>query len=86
MNSATALADIKGYAAANRIHLSRHALERGEQRSAQYADVRAALLSASACRLAERDRWHVSGGVDLDGDELSLIVVIEDGVIVVTLF
>lgn len=34
----------------------------------------------------ERDRWKLTGGVDVDGDELILIVKVERGVLVVTLF
>jgi hypothetical protein len=45
--------------------------------------VRYALANAERCYAVENDRWRVTGP-DLDGDELSAIVVIEDGVIVVT--
>ncbi len=47
------------------------------------AHVRYALANAERCYAVENDRWRVTGP-DLDGDELSAIVVIEDGVIVVT--
>lgn len=55
------------------------------ERGAQYADVRHALAGARQCAAAEHGRWKVSGD-DLDGDELTLIVAIEAGVIVVTLY
>ena len=33
-----------------------------------------------------RDTWCVSGGHDLDGDELTVIVAVEADVVVVTVF
>ncbi len=83
MDAATALADIRGYAAANRI--LRHAWQRMGERGAQYEDVRHALGGARRCRAAGQGRWKVTGD-DLDGDELTLVASIEAGVIVVTVY
>lgn len=85
MNAAAALVEIRGYAAANRIRISRHAWERMAERGAQYEDVRHALAMARRCKSQEGGRWKVSG-TDRDGDELVLIVVIEAGVVVVTVY
>jgi len=85
VNAAAALIEIRGYAAANRIRISRHAWERMAERGAQYEDVRHALATARRCRAQENDRWKVSG-VDRGEDELTLIVVIEAGVVVVTVY
>ncbi len=85
MDAATALVDIRGYAAANRIRILRHAWQRMGERGAQYEDVRHALASARRCRAADQGRWRVSGD-DLDGDELTLVVAIEAGVVVVTVY
>lgn len=85
MDVATALADIRGYAAANRIRIARHAWERMAERGARYEDVRHALVNARSCRAQDQERWKVSGA-DREGDELVLIVVLEAGVIVVTLY
>ncbi|HSM91530.1 MAG TPA: DUF4258 domain-containing protein [Anaeromyxobacteraceae bacterium] len=85
MDAATALADIRGYAAAGRIRILRHAWQRMGERGAQYEDVRQALSGARKCRAADQDRWKVSGD-DLDGDELTLVVAIEAGVVVVTVY
>jgi hypothetical protein len=50
-------------------------------------DVRHALWTATAAfRQADRGTWRVEGGLDIDGDPLTLICVIEADVIVVTLF
>jgi hypothetical protein len=85
VDAATALADIRGYAAANRILIVRHAWQRMAERGAQYEDVRHALAGARKCRAADQGRWKVFG-VDRDGDELVCVVTIEGGVIVVTVF
>jgi hypothetical protein len=87
MTAAEAIECINGFAAANRIRLVPHALARASQRGATYGDVRNALRHASAC-IANPQRmgsWRVTGA-DLDGDELVCICVIEDGVVVITLF
>lgn len=56
------------------------------QRGATFADVRHALEQAHGCRAAEEaGRWRIES-MDLDDDELTLIVVLEDDVVVVTLF
>ena len=33
-----------------------------------------------------RKTWRIDGGKDLDGDDLTVIVLFEDGVVVVTVF
>jgi hypothetical protein len=80
-----ALRDIRGYAAAGRISYSRHARERMVERNVRAQDVRAALQSASRCTATDGGKWR-AGGKDLDGDDLDLIVALESGVVVVTVF
>lgn len=79
------LASVRGYAAAGRIVLTRHALQRMAQRGVRRGDVRCALEQATSCTANPGGNWRVEGP-DLDGDALTLIVAIEDGVIVVTVF
>jgi hypothetical protein len=81
-----ALEAVRGYAAANRIRLTRHVFVRMEERCVTYADVREALMTATACRPGPKDRWRVTGGGDQDREPLALVVVLEDGVVVVTVF
>jgi hypothetical protein len=58
-----------------------------DERGASTDDVCHALLTAKeAVHDPERDRWKVSGGMDLDGDALKVVVAIEADLIVVTLF
>ncbi|MGA8893034.1 MAG: DUF4258 domain-containing protein [Anaeromyxobacteraceae bacterium] len=85
MEAAQALADIRGYAAGGRIRILRHAWQRMGERGVRYEDVRHALVGARRCRAADQGRWKVTGD-DLDGDELTLVVSIEEGVVVVTVF
>jgi len=85
VDAKAALADIKGFGAANRIRIGRHAWERMAERGVLYEDVRNALATARSCRAQDGGRWKVFGS-DGDGDELVLVVVLEAGVIVVTVF
>lgn len=80
-----ALQDVRGYASAGRVVVTSHARQRMQERGARMADVQAALAGATRCEPAKENRWKVTGP-DLDGDELSAIVVVEDGVVVITLF
>ena len=54
-------------------------------RNVDREDLRHALVYAADCELEEDDKWRVFTS-DMDGDELQVIVVIEAGVVVVTLF
>ena len=71
MTPSEALADVRGYAVAGRIRLTRHAERRMEDRSLVFRD----LPQGSEAPLPE-ERWKVCGP-DASGD---------DGVIVVTMF
>jgi hypothetical protein len=62
-----------------------HGQSRMQQRSVTFADVEHALLHATQCRLQENGRWKLVS-CDLDGDDLTLIVVVDDEVLVITLF
>lgn len=71
------LADVRGYAAAGRYRLTRHARKRCEERGATFGDVGHALANARTCSAGEPDR---------EGDSLTLVVAIEAGLVVVTVF
>ena len=88
MTDEEALAEVKRLAGGNQIRLSYHAeFERMPLRGAIYADIKAGLVSAnSATWQADRANWKVDGGVDTDGDEITIIVAIDGDVLVVTLF
>ncbi len=81
-----ALGDIRGYAAANRIRLTQHARKRMVERGTRFHELRSILMAAPSCSaLATTERWRVHG-VDEDGDALEVIVVIQDGLMIITLF
>jgi hypothetical protein len=54
------------------------------QRHILLRDIRAALTGAQTCH-ADGLKWKVSGP-DFDGDSLTCVVVLEEGVLVVTVF
>jgi hypothetical protein len=85
MTLAEALADIRGYARAGRVVITFHAQVRMEERGVDFEDALCALMNAARCKGVPDDRWKV-WGPDRLGDELALIVALEDGVIVVTVF
>ena len=82
---AEALADVRGYAGANRIRYTSHARLRMSQRGVAFADVRHALLTATVCKAQPEGTWKVES-LDRSGDELTAVVALDDGVLVVTVF
>lgn len=87
VSDAQALAEIQRLAQLDRIRYSHHARDRMAERGAMPADVRCALVTATAAVWqAERSNWRVRGGVDRAGDELTAVVDLEADVIVVTIF
>jgi hypothetical protein len=87
VNDAKALAEMQRLARLGRIVITPHADERMKDRNVTTPDVREALLTARVARpQKDRNNWCVEGGVDTEGDELTLICDLEADVIVVTLF
>jgi hypothetical protein len=78
------LQQIRGYAKASRLSFTRHARERMGQRGVGEQDVRKALVHANRCQEGnEPNRWKVTGP-DVDGDALDIVVVIDDGLLIIT--
>lgn len=84
MTAAEALNAVRQHALAGRFVISHHAYLRMRQRNVLVRDIRSALTAASTC-LADGEKWRVTGP-DYDGDPLTCIVAVEDGVLVVTVF
>lgn len=82
------LDDVRRATRYGRILLSNHAEERCEERGVRAGDIRHALLSATSAIPGDRpDRWVISGGTDIDGDPLTLVVrLIQPGLYVVTVY
>ena len=62
-----------------------HARQRMAQRGAGVADIKHGLSIARSCKLQDNGRWRVPTD-DLDGDDLTLIVALDHGVVIVTVF
>ena len=86
MDDQQALAEVKRLAIARRVSFTKHAYDRMRERGAVVADVLAALSSATRAQHETGYKYRVTGGVDRDGDELSVIVAIEADLLVVTIF
>lgn len=87
MSDARALEEIKRLVALGHVVFTRHARQRMDERGARATDVCNALSTATSATLqTDRDNWRVDGGVDHEGDGMTVIVDIEADVIVVTLF
>jgi hypothetical protein len=84
MSPGEALEAIRGLAGANRIVVTLHAQERMRRRGVLYADLRCALVRGVTCR-PDDEKWKVTGP-DTDGDDLTCVVTIDSGVVVVTVF
>lgn len=84
MAPAQALALVRGFALSGRIVVTRHAFDRMRQRNVTFRDISSALSAAGRCEVAGAN-WKATGP-DVDGDSLTLIVAIEDGLVVVTVF
>ena len=57
-----------------------------KKRGASYEDVRHALSTATGCDVGnEPETWKVTSA-DLDGDAMTLVVTLDDGVVVITLY
>ncbi len=84
VTAAEALADIRGYATAGRVEFTSHARVRLRQRHLRRDEVESALTQAHGCQPESGDRWRALC-LDEDGP-LDVVVVIEDGLLVVTVF
>jgi hypothetical protein len=85
MKPEEALEDIRGYALAGRMTVSPHAAIRMRERGVTFSDIRHAIKVATVCVSEPDGRWRVDGE-DFEGDPLTLVVALEYGLIVVTLF
>jgi hypothetical protein len=85
-----ALDEVIRMATQGRYILTSHARLRSRERGGvRERDIRHALVNATSCR-EDRDPNHASDwkveGPDMDGDDLTLCVIIEDDVVVCTVF
>lgn len=82
-----ALARIKELVKRGDVRFTFHARQRMDERDATERDVCNALLGGTqAAHDISKDTYRVSGGCDIDGDDLTVVVAIEADAIVITLF
>lgn len=80
------LQDIRGYAGANRIDISRHAYDELAEAGGVEADLRHALVNARTCVPGNKPgTWKVTGP-DTDGDDLNAVVTVAGQVFVITVY
>jgi len=66
--------------------LSGHAFDRMRDRRLKRQEVARALVEATVAVAQDDGTWRVDGGSDLDGEPVTLIVALDRGVLIVTIF
>lgn len=66
-------------AGAGHVDYSRHAREQMAKRQVTARDVRNAIVTATQATETDPPKWKLSGGKDVDGEELAVVVVLSDG-------
>ena len=86
MNESEALAELVRLVINGRVAYTNHALDEMYEAGANEADVKHALLHATSARhQPSSDRWRIDGP-DIDGDSLTVVVYLEAGVVIITVF
>jgi DNA-binding IclR family transcriptional regulator len=70
--------------AAGNFRLTRHAIVRMGQRTVTRADI-CSVCHTGVAKLADGDKVEVTG-FDLDGDELTVVCVCDEGTLIITVF
>ena len=77
--------DIRGYAAARRVRVLSHGRDRMSQRGVTYGDLVHALMNTMDCEEGENGRWKVCSR-DISGEPLTVILLFQDGLLIVTVY
>jgi hypothetical protein len=88
MDPEEALRVVRGLARANRFRFTAHADREAAECGATRRHIRCALANAESIRASGKGRasdWTVIGP-DLDGDELQLALIIDDGLLIITVY
>jgi hypothetical protein len=85
MRNRDVIRDIRGFAAARRVRVTSHGRRRMSERGVTYADLRHGLMNADDCEEGANGRWKVCTS-DMSGDPLNVILFIQDGLLIVTVF
>ena len=77
---------VRRYAVAERWEVEAgHGVPRMRQRGVSFQDIKHALMTGNGCSVQPNGRWRLVS-TDLDGDDLILILFVDDGVLVITIF
>jgi hypothetical protein len=85
MSRKDAIDAIRFAASAGHIRYEAHARQRMKERGVRREDIRHALINVESCKAVRDERWKVTGP-DLDGDALTVVLVIEGDVVVITVY
>ena len=88
MDSVEALRSVRGFGRANRFRFTAHAAREAVECGATRDDVRCALANAKRIRPSGKGRaseW-TAVGPDASGDDLEVALILEDGVLVITVY
>ena len=88
MDPGEALRAVRGLARANRLRFTAHAAREAADCGATPGDIRCALINAKSIRASGPGRasdWTIVGP-DLDGDELEAALIIQDGLLIITVY
>jgi len=86
VDESQALAEIKRLTMLRRVSLTAHAKTRMRERGVTVRDLLAAIISATTARHEDEHKYRVEGGIDEDGDPLTIVVAIEADLLVITIF
>ncbi len=87
VNATQALDAAKRLARGGQVWFRQHAYDRMAERNAVVADVIAAILTSTrAAYQSDRDNWKLTGGADLDGDDMVVIVDFVGDLVIVTIY
>jgi len=86
MNAKQALTEAATAAKLGMFRISGHLGRDRAYRNIRRGDLVKAMVSATLATAESESRWVLTGGVDLDGEGLTVVVAFDGGVIVVTAF
>ena len=77
---------VRSYASAERWEVeASHGVKRMRERGVSFRDLKHALMVGTRCSVQPDGRWRLVSQ-DLDGEALTLILFVDDGVLVITIF
>jgi len=87
INGASVIEIVRRAEVAGTIRLSDHARKRMKERGVRAGDISKAIWTVQSAKRQESDKnWRLKGGVDTDGDDLMIVIDLDqDPIVLVTL-